>query len=127
MYLPFAETFVNPCAVILIGLGAGILVRVLGPAGYLVLAPCLNVFGVPSATAAGTTCALLLSAGVAATFADAPAPRAARPALILAAAAGLAGAAAGQHLLLALRDLDLAAPVLRLAYAAALLAAFALL
>ncbi|MGQ9532181.1 MAG: TSUP family transporter [Desulfotomaculales bacterium] len=127
MYLPFAETFVNPYAVVLIGLGAGLLVRLLGSTGYLVLAPALNIFGVPSVTAVGTTCALLLSANVAETFRDTPAPRVSRAVLIITAAAALAGAVAGQRLLLALRELDLAAPALRLAYAAALVAAFALL
>jgi hypothetical protein len=47
MYLPCAETFVNPYAVVLIGLGAGLLVRISGSTGYLVLAPALNIFGVP--------------------------------------------------------------------------------
>ncbi len=127
MYLPFAETFVNPYAVVLIGLGAGLLVRVLGSTGYLVLVPALNIFGVPSVTAVGTTGALLLSAGVAETFGDTPAPRVRRSALIITVAAALAGGVAGQRVLLALRELDLAAPALRLAYFAALPAAFALL
>lgn len=127
MYLPFAETFVNPYAVVLFGLGAGLLVRVLGSTGYLVLVPALNIFGVPSVTAVGTTGALLLSASVAETFGDTPAPRVRRSVLIITTAAALAGAVAGQRLLLALRELDLAAPALRLAYFAALLAAFALL
>jgi len=68
MYLPIADTVVNPYALLLIGFSVGVLGGFFGVGGAYMVTPALNIFGFPMAFAIGTDLAHIFGKSIVATF-----------------------------------------------------------
>jgi len=127
LYLPLTDLFVNPGALLLIGICLGILTAVRNWCGNLLLVPALNLFGLPAvlAVSAGTggdfaqSVTVMLDPGEGKHF-----PHRTAFSLI---ACGMAGSAAGSLGILLLSGDGPAATLLRTAYTSLLAAGAAVL
>lgn len=68
MYLPIADTVVNPYALILIGFCVGVLGGFFGVGGAFMVTPALNLLGFPMSFAIGTDIAHIFGKSIVATF-----------------------------------------------------------
>lgn len=121
MYLPLAETFINPLAIFTIALGAGVLIRLGTPAGLLAVVPALTIFGMPPSFAVGTGIAHLLGRGIVSTFRENLFSHLDRRLGITLGMQAAAGISIGKVVLLTLAAGNASGPVLRWLYVALLL------
>ena len=125
MYLPLAETFVNPLALFTIALGVGVLTRLGSPAGLLAVVPALTIFGMPPSFSVGTGIAHLFGRGIVSTLREKVFGSLDRRLGITLGMQAAAGVSLGKVVLLTLAAANTSGALIRWLYVILLLAAIA--
>lgn len=120
MYLPIADTFVNPYALLLIGFCVGVLGGFFGVGGAFMVTPALNIFGFPMAFAIGTDIAHIFGKSIVATFKHALLKHVDLKLGIIVGLTGMYGVQLGKQTIMYLEKIGQVGPVVRIVYIALL-------
>ncbi len=120
MYLPIADTVVNPYALLLIGFCVGVLGGFFGVGGAFMVTPALNIFGFPMAFAIGTDIAHIFGKSIVATFKHALLKHVDWKLGIIVGLTGMYGVQLGKQTIMYLEKIGQVGPVVRLVYIALL-------
>ncbi|MCL6638853.1 MAG: sulfite exporter TauE/SafE family protein [Firmicutes bacterium] len=120
LHLPFADIYINFNTMIAAGLSAGIITGFFGLSGSLILAPLLNVLGLPAVFAAGTNLTFLFGQSVLTGVKNSAARNVSWRFTAILGAAGVAGAWLGFSLLRSLQGASFAGTAFRTVYASAI-------
>ncbi|MFZ5647260.1 MAG: sulfite exporter TauE/SafE family protein [Bacillota bacterium] len=122
MYLPIADTFVNPYALLLIGFCVGVLGGFFGVGGAFMVTPALNIFGFPMAFAIGTDIAHIFGKSIVATFKHALLKHVDWKLGVIVGLTGMYGVQLGKQTIMYLEKIGQVGPIVRVVYIALLLA-----
>ncbi len=122
MYLPIADTVVNPYALLLIGFCVGVLGGFFGVGGAFMVTPALNIFGFPMAFAIGTDIAHIFGKSIVATFKHALLKHVDWKLGIIVGLTGMYGVQLGKQSIMYLEKIGQVGPVVRVVYIALLFA-----
>jgi hypothetical protein len=122
MYLPIADTVVNPYALLLIGFCVGVLGGFFGVGGAFMVTPALNIFGFPMAFAIGTDIAHIFGKSIVATFKHALLKHVDWKLGIIVGVTGMYGVQLGKQTIMYLEKIGQVGPIVRIVYIALLFA-----
>ncbi|MCL6610740.1 MAG: sulfite exporter TauE/SafE family protein [Peptococcaceae bacterium] len=120
MYLPIADTVVNPYALLLIGFCVGVLGGFFGVGGAFMVTPALNIFGFPMAFAIGTDIAHIFGKSIVATFKHALLKHVDWKLGIIVGLTGMYGVQLGKQTIMYLEKIGQVGPIVRIVYIALL-------
>lgn len=116
MYLPIADTVVNPFALLLIGFCVGVLGGFFGVGGAFMVTPALNIFGFPMAFAIGTDIAHIFGKSIVATFKHAILKHVDWKLGVIVGITGMYGVQLGKQFIMYLEKIGQVGPIVRIAY-----------
>lgn len=116
MYLPIADTVVNPYALLLIGFCVGVLGGFFGVGGAFMVTPALNIFGFPMAFAIGTDIAHIFGKSIVATFKHAMLKHVDWKLGIIVGVTGMYGVQLGKQTIMYLEKIGQVGPIVRVVY-----------
>lgn len=120
MYLPIADTVVNPYALLLIGFCVGVLGGFFGVGGAFMVTPALNIFGFPMAFAIGTDIAHIFGKSIVATFKHALLKHVDWRLGVIVGLTGMYGVQLGKQTIMYLEKIGQVGPIVRIVYIALL-------
>ena len=116
MYLPIADTVVNPYALLLIGFCVGVLGGFFGVGGAFMVTPALNIFGFPMAFAIGTDIAHIFGKSIVATFKHSLLKHVDWKLGIIVGITGMYGVQLGKQMIMYLEKIGQVGPIVRAVY-----------